>query len=415
MSETLSESALLSLLDIARMLAATTDLPQVLERVIDAGRSVLHADRGAVFLYDDKARELHTLVATGEKEIRISIDKGIAGDTARTRAIQNVPDCYADPRFNQDVDRRTGYRTHSLISVPLIGLEDELVGVLQLLNPDKPHFDEVDERVAGALAGQAAVAIQRARLLDERIVKLKLERDLSLAREIQQGVLPQDVPHIDGYELAAFNDPADETGGDIFDLVVDDAGGVMMMLADATGHGIGPALSVTQARAMFRMGQRLHADLDRMVVDINHQLCADLSSSRFITAFFGRLDPRAHRVHYQAPGQGPLLHFAAATDDCRWLDASTIPLGIMAEFDMSPPEPIDLAPGDMLVLLTDGFYEYQNGRGEQFDKRRVGEIIIAHKAQSPQAILDALLAAVLGFAAGAPQLDDLTAIILKRV
>jgi sigma-B regulation protein RsbU (phosphoserine phosphatase) len=416
-------------LDVARQLAAPCELGELLAQIIDVGRDVLTADRGSVFLYDDETRELFSKIAVGEEnEIRFSVDKGIAGECARTRTTVNVPDCYADPRFNRAIDIETGYRTRSSLTVPLIGLEDKLVGVLQLLNPDAPFFNDEAEMIAEALASQAAVAIQRARLLDERLVKVKLEYDLDMARQIQIGVLPQEIPPCNGYDIAVFSRPADETGGDIYDLVplgndagCNDAGvnvassPLLILLADATGHGISAALSVTQSRAMLRMGLKFSHDLKPLLANINSQLNDDLAANRFITAFIGVLDPNRHVVDYHAAGQGPMLHYRAADGHCAFFNASTVPLGIMEDLDLDAPPSIALAPGDLFVLLTDGFYEYQNHADDQFGDERVGNVIAGASAGSAQKILDTLIEATLRFAEGAPQQDDLTAVIVKRV
>ena len=414
-------AALLRVLSIVRRLAEPFELNEVLTAIIDSGRELFHADRGSVFLYDDTTRELYSTVATGVTEIRFSIDQGLAGESARERNIVNVPVCYADPRFNQEIDLKTGYRTNSLITIPLIGLEDELVGVMQLLNPSKGRFDEADEQLAALLASQAAVAIQRARLLEERLVKMRLQRDLSLARTIQRGVLPKQLPSADGYDMAAMSRPTDETGGDIYDVVdLKDAvasygtAKMMLLLADATGHGIGSALSVTPMRAMLRIGLRLSADIDQLFTHINRQLCSDLADNRFITAFLGILDTDAHLVDYYAAGQGPLLHFHASDQSCEWIGATTIPLGILEEPPVADRQTIYLAPSDMLVLLTDGFYEYQNAAGKQLGETRIGEVVVHHHREPAQATLDALLECVREYAHGAPQLDDLTALIIKR-
>ena len=122
------------ILAVTRQLARPLDLQTMLERVIDEGRAVLRADRGTVFLYDAETDELFSTVATGTDTLRIPADRGIVGECARTRRVINVPDCYADPRFNRDIDRKTGYRSRCLLTVPLVGYDDSLVGVLQVLN-----------------------------------------------------------------------------------------------------------------------------------------------------------------------------------------------------------------------------------------------------------------------------------------
>jgi phosphoserine phosphatase RsbU/P len=411
-------SSLILILDVSRKLAAPCALTELLELIIKTGQEVIGADRGSIFLYDAAENELYTRVATGESSIRVSIDKGIAGECARHRKTIVVDDCYADPRFNQEVDRRTGYRTTSLITVPLIGLDDELVGVLQMLNAASGRFGPDERDVAELLASQAAVAVQRTLLIEERLVKLKLQHDLTIAREIQQNVLVRRLPRCTGYSLSVFSQPADDTGGDIYDLIrlepKSDSSPLLLVLADAAGHGIGPALSVTQFRAMLRIGLRLAADMDTLIHHINQQLLEDLPEDRFITAFVGVLDPMTHQVHYHAAGQGPLLHYRAADRQVLWRDPSTMPLGMFRDIDTTPTPPIVMAPGDLLALLTDGFYEYQDEAGQVFGKERVGELIHRLHQRPVSEILASLLAEVRAFAGKAPQIDDLTALLVKR-
>jgi phosphoserine phosphatase len=189
---------------------------------------------------------------------------------------------------------------------------------------------------------------------------------------------------------------------------------LLLLLADAAGHGIGPALSVTQFRAMLRIGLRLSADMDALMHHINQQLIEDLPNDRFITAFLGILDPVTHQLRYHAAGQGPLLHYRAAEGQVVWRDPTTVPLGMFKDLDLPPPPPLVMAPGDLLVLLTDGFYEYQDAAGQVFGKERVGDLIHRLNARPTSDILGALLAEVRRFAGSAKQIDDLTALVVKR-
>lgn len=411
--------SLMRVLDVTRELSAPLSLDELLSRVIDAGRDVLQAERGTVFLYDESSRELYATVATGAKEIRFSIDTGLAGECARNRAIINVPDCYADPRFNKDIDRKTGYRTRCLITLPLVGLEDQLVGVMQLLNSAKNCFDANDEKLAEVLGSQAAVAIQRARLVEERLIKLKLESDLQVARTIQMSTLPTELPQIEGYQIAGRSEPAEETGGDIYDLVLQDSDAngddrLIMLLADATGHGIGPALSVTQVRSMLRLGVRLKAPLDELLEHVNRQLAEDLTGGRFVTAFLGELDPKTHELSYHAAGQGPVLIYRAATGECEYADATAIPLGILPDLPSAERVEATLEPGDIAVLLTDGFYEEVDHRKEPVGRERIASVVAAHRDATADQLLEALFSFVDAFVGGRPKDDDLTAIIVRR-
>jgi phosphoserine phosphatase len=165
---------------------------------------------------------------------------------------------------------------------------------------------------------------------------------------------------------------------------------------------------------MLRIGVRLRANLDQVLNQINRQLCQDLGAERFVTAFLGLLDPTTNVVSYQSAGQAPLLHYRAREKQFRWLGSSQIPLGIDESPDSQGTQRIDLAPGDLIVLLTDGFYEYPNGRGEQFSTQRVADVISANFSKPAREILAELLSATRSFADGAPQMDDMTALIIKR-
>ncbi|HTL27598.1 MAG TPA: SpoIIE family protein phosphatase, partial [Tepidisphaeraceae bacterium] len=165
---------------------------------------------------------------------------------------------------------------------------------------------------------------------------MKIQHDLAIARRIQMDVLPREIPPCPGYDMVAYSLPAEQTGGDIYDLValaLDDEDpskppSLVLLLADATGHGIGPALSVTQVRAMLRIGVRLRAELSNVLSQMNRQLCQDLGAERFVTAFLGLLDPSHHSVNYYSAGQAPLLHFRSRDRRIEWLDSSMLPLGI---------------------------------------------------------------------------------------
>ncbi|AKT43541.1 PP2C family protein-serine/threonine phosphatase [Chondromyces crocatus] len=411
-------SSLLSILEVSRRLAVQHELDDVLELILHTGREVLGAERGTVFLYDTARRELYARVATGGTAIRFPADRGIAGECVRSRKTVVVNDCYADPRFNPEVDRQTGFRTRCLIAVPLVGIDQELVGVLQMLNTSGDQFTWDDQTVAELLAAQAAVAIQRTLLLEERLIKLKLQHDMAIARDIQQNVLVRRLPPCPGYTLSAYNQPADATGGDIYDIIPLDqhaeASPLLLLVADATGHGIGPALNITQLRAMLRLGLRLSADLPLLLNHINQQLVQDLPGDRFITAFLGVLDPIQHQVRFHAAGQGPVLHYRATTGEIVWRETSTTPLGMFPEIDVEPPPPIHMDPGDLLVLLTDGFYEYQNAAGEELGPERVGELIARIHENPVDQILATLLSMLREFAGSSRQNDDLTALLVKR-
>ena len=401
------------ILAVTSKLAAPFDLMTMLAEVVNAAKQVLHADRGSVWLYDPAANELVLEIATGIAPVRVPVAAGIVGACAHDRKIINVPDCYADARFNRDVDKASGYRTRCMLALPLIDHKDVLVGVMQVLNKAGGVFDADDELLARALAAQCAVALQRVRMTEALIEGEKMRQELEMARAVQMSTLPAVMPALPGYDLFGMSRPASLTGGDTFDLAQLPQG-LLVVLGDATGHGIAPALSVTQMHAMLRMAFRLGADLETAYMHVNNQLSATLADDRFITAFIGLLDGSTHRMRFHSGGQGPILHFQAATGACARYNPTSFPLAAMPLTAMRPAVAVDIMPGDILALLSDGVYEYHDGDNEQFGEERV-EAILRTRHMLPMAELSSvLLAGVEAFAHGAPQEDDITIVLVKR-
>jgi phosphoserine phosphatase len=409
----LSAKDLQTVLEVTRALAAPFDLMTMLSEVTAAARQVLRADRASVWLHDAPSDELVLKVATDVRDVRIPLGTGMVGACARERRMINVPDCYADARFDPSVDIRTGYRTRCALTLPLIDYKGELVGVMQVLNRRDGVFDEGDEELATALAAQCAVALQRVRMMAALLEGERMRQELELARSVQMSTLPSAMPSVAGYDAFGMSRPATETGGDTFDLAQRD-GGMLIVLADATGHGIAPALSVTQMHAMLRMALRLGTDLEATYVQLNNQLGETLAEDRFITAFIGLLDPSAHSVRYVSPGQGPIVHFHAGTGRCTVHKPTSFPLGAMPLVKARPAPTLSFDPGDILVLLSDGIYEYCGTHGEQFGEQRVMDIVAEHRHVRMEALAAILLEQLEGFACGAPQEDDITVVLVKR-
>ncbi|HYE03297.1 MAG TPA: SpoIIE family protein phosphatase [Phycisphaerales bacterium] len=417
--------------EVMERLAASSDLDEVLGLIVDSLRDCLDAERASVLQYDPARHELFATRAHGVgASLRFSADLGLAGEAVRTRRIVSVPDCYADPRFNRDVDRATGFRTRCLLSIPLASLDGKLEGVAQVLNKrpgrDGGVFGPGDEAVARALSSQAAIALRRARLLESERRKNKIEADLRIAKEVQQSTLPSLLPDVAGFDIAATTNPAEETGGDTFDLTPlgmpcpggpgDPVSRVMILMADATGHGIGPALSVTQVQSMLRMAGRLGAPLTEIVCHLNALMCEALPAGRFVTAFLGELDAGRHEVAYVSAGQAPIV-VVRASGEFECFDASTPPVGIDPDLKVRRTETVRFGPGDVLVLLSDGYYELRGPGGKGDDMlgvERVVELVRAAIGGSAEEILGALIRGAAAFARGRPADDDQTAIIIKR-
>jgi serine phosphatase RsbU (regulator of sigma subunit) len=258
---------------------------------------------------------------------------------------------------------------------------------------------------------------------------LRIERDLQIARRIQQSTLPKKLPVIDGFDLAVWSEPATETGGDTYDVIGisdPDAGDGMiqhadgpvsravLLLADATGHGIGPALSVTQVRSMLRVATRATLELSRIATLLNRQLCADLPSGRFVTCWLADLDSKQNRLQAVSAGQGPLLWYRAASDEFVVRYADTTPLGMFDRGEIEIPPAIELGPGDVFLVASDGIFEARNAADEELGQDRVCEVIRERHEGGASDILAALRRATDRFAAGRQADDDRTVLVIKR-
>lgn len=285
---------------------------------------------------------------------------------------------------------------------------------------DEPCRVKSDVREFSSLAGAHENMRQSLQSL------MKLERDMQLARQIQQKTFPSQLPDIKGYQIDAWSQPADETGGDSYDVIglkvvnneiqicIEHPDKVLFLLADATGHGIGPALSVTQLRAMLRMSVWSNVLDINTIEHINEQLMHDLPDGRFVTAWLGSLDVQKHEMMSFSAGQAPLLHYHAKSDTFDVLDADTPPLGVMSPLPIENRNLINFECGDMFIVFSDGIYEAMQTNGEMFGMERVIQVVREHHAQGVADISQAIKQAVKSFAHGCKTIDDQTAMIIRR-
>jgi phosphoserine phosphatase RsbU/P len=300
-------------------------------------------------------------------------------------------------------------------------------GVAQVLNTTTgAGFTPECKAIALRLGEIAALAIKRAALLESERAKQRYEADLAIARQIQEAAQAGALPTIDGYDIATSFHPADETGGDAFDVVdlrqIEDRAGAraeaLLFLADATGHGVGPAISSVSTLAMIRLAARLGGWLDSIARAVNRQSCDDLPTGRFVTAFIGELDAPEGVIRWVSAGQAPLLHVRAderLDEERESFMANAPPLGVIEDFEPDDAPPFALGAGDLFAVLSDGYFETASPSGELFGTTRVLDVLHAHKNAPASEALDRLLEEVVRFGGGAPAADDRTGIIVKRL
>jgi serine phosphatase RsbU (regulator of sigma subunit) len=245
-----------------------------------------------------------------------------------------------------------------------------------------------------------------------------IEQDLAVARSIQQALIPHSAPTIPGYEIAGWNRPADQTGGDYYDWQPLPDGNWIITLADVSGHGIGPAMVTAACRAYVRASVAHHGDLSSLAARVNRLLADDLPDGRFVTMAGIILDPRGGPLALLSAGHGPIVLLLGASGEVRDILPGDLPLAVAADTTFGPHQSLDMSPGDVLALVTDGFVEWSRfdatGNREQFGLQRLRDSLRRHAALAPAAMIQAITADVEAFAGAEPQQDDLTMVVIRR-
>jgi serine phosphatase RsbU (regulator of sigma subunit) len=265
--------------------------------------------------------------------------------------------------------------------------------------------------VSAQIRHHVAAALREAALQNELE---QVNHDLDIARSIQQGLLPGKLPALDQFDVAGWNQPADQTGGDYFDWQALPDGQFAISLADATGHGIGPALVSASCRAYARASFLGNGGQNGVLDRLNRLLAEDLSANRFVTFAVVFLDPSNSNLRVLSAGHGPILWYKYATNTIVNLEAQGIPLGMIAGVKYSQGTEVSLASGDMLVLVTDGFYEWENPDSEEFGMKRLAAVVRESRDCSSEEVISKLRRSVASFCRGTKQQDDLTAVVIRR-
>ena len=406
---------LLRVLDISNQLAVTTDLQELLRQIETAALNVLDCERATVFVYDDRSNELYSCVRERFESIRFPADEGCAGECFRSGEILNVSDAYRNPRFNPAIDEITGFQTRNLLTCPLHGQNRKRLGVLQVLNKRRGRFNEWDATLLTAFAAQSGVALHRHFLLEEYAEYQRIQRELQLARDIQVSLLPKQAPRIDGFDIAGWNRPAEAAGGDFFDFHWLGLDQLMLVVADVAGHGIASALLAAQCYALQRaVFLLLSDDVRDGVTVVNKLLCEDIPDDRFITAFFALLKPSENELIYTSAGHGPTFVLRAADGQAEELPVHGPPLGVNSESVYSLWECVSFEAGDILMVLTDGFFESSAPDGTLFGTERICKAVLRHRGLSAKEIIQKIYAELLKHVKDRKQGDDLTIVVVKK-
>ncbi len=424
-SSSISADQMQLVLDVSRMLAATSDLDPLLHYITQAVAALLNCDRASIFLHDAKTQEMWTKVALGldGREIRIPAGAGIVGATFTSNRMIHVSDPYHDPRFNPDNDRKTGFVTRNILSAPMVDLDGNAIGVVQAINKlgdePQPDFSGVDRSMLQLLCDQAGVAIQRSKLQQAAIESASLRKELDLAKKVQEAMIPRAMPDVPGLQAAGWTKPASVNGGDCFDLWKLCDGRLGILVADASGHGIAPALVVMQARTLVRSLSDTEMDPLKLLVRVNTRLAQDMVPGRFVTMFVGFLSPDGE-LEWASGGHGPILLRARPGAALQSLEPTLPPIGVMDKLDEERAPTVRLDVGGTLVVTSDGITESFSPAEDMFGDERLRAVLDACDAQGDQCaqsrqIIQTIQGAMKDWQCVDEPKDDQTVVVVRRL
>jgi sigma-B regulation protein RsbU (phosphoserine phosphatase) len=406
-----------ALLRVSKALASEIRLDDLLQVIVEKAAEVMDADRATLFLYDETRNELwsKTTQKLEIKEIRLPLGVGIAGTVAKTRTAINIPDTYADARFDPDFDKETGYRTRSILCLPLIGSGDRLIGVIQVLNKkDQEVFNEADESLLSGLSAHVTVALERARLIEAYVEKQRMEETLKLAHDIQMSMVPKIFPPFPDrseFDIFATLAPAKEVGGDFYDFFFIDNDHLCFAVGDVSGKGVPASLFMAVTKTLFRATASNGGTPGEILARLNAEICRDNESCMFVTLFCAILNIRTGQVDYSNGGHNLPYHlYQRGVSPLENLGGRV--LGLVEQSPYASGRMV-LAPGEALLLYTDGVTEAMDSRERLYSDQRLAEFLASNHGSSPRQIVDDLVSDVRSFAGAAPQSDDITALALR--
>jgi len=409
------------LYDISLEITKQLEIPRLLERIIQRAAGLANSRFGQIYLYDKKKNVLLDSVSFNLPEsmqgLVIKPGEGMVGKILNSRKPMIVADY--DSWKGRSTQVASDF-THHSAGVP-VEHGGEILGVFWVgRKKDDPAFTDQDLQILTLFANQASVALANAKQYEE-LQKLygqvkekeRLESELRVAHNIQASLLPQKLPKVSGWELAALWSAARVISGDFYDWFPIPGEKWGLVIADVAGKGIPAALFMANCRSLVRVlcmeGRPPHEAISR----VNELILADAQSDLFVTLFHGVLDPKWGILTYVNAGHPRPIWHHRKSKDITELKATGIALGVQPNIELEE-QSIQIGPGDLILFYTDGISEAQDSQGRFFGERRLRTSLKTLTKKKPDAILDSLQKEIAAFSHGREPSDDLTALLVKR-
>ncbi len=397
-----------ALIRAGQELSANRPLEELFPLILDLAIQAVSAQRGVVMLLEDDGN----LSARAHKGDGFRISTAVRDKVLEDKSSILVRDAQLDDAFRGRMSI-VEQRVHTMMAAPL-QTKDRIIGLIYVDSPFiLREFTKNDLELLTVMANVAAIRIEHARLAQVEVAERIMKRDLSQAADIQKGMLPDEAPHVPNADLAGYNAACRTVGGDYFDFFPYADGRVALALGDVSGKGMPASLMMMALQARVQVLAEEPGDLGGFMTRLNKTTCAKCPSNRFITFFFSVLNPATGELKFANAGHNPPI-VVRADGAVEMLEGGGPVLGVVP-IAMYREMQTQLGPGDMLVIYSDGVTEATNSNYDEFGEERLIEVLKGRRGESASAIVDAVTKALAEFTAGAPQADDITLMVGKRV
>jgi len=409
--------ALLDLIQrVGQALAVHRSLDEFLRVIVHGVFETFPADRALLLLRRPDTGELECVAAyargalAGAAARDVHLPRSVVEAVLQKGTPLLVPDLHADPAFRNSASVVTS-PVRSIAVVPIV-VADRPVGLLYMDSALGQRFMQEDIDLLAVMASILGIKVENDRLVEQRIENERIRYQLASARDIQFRLLPVRPPEVPGYEVTGVSVPCHEVGGDYFDFIELPSGAVAVALGDVSGKGFDAALLMASLHASVRSQAYTAVPVAEKIRAVHRYLWECTPPNRFVTLFYGELDPRTHQFVYVNAGHLPAA-LVRSDGSVEWLEATGLPVGLLGDTTYSD-RAVRLEPGDLMAVYSDGVTELQLPSGEEFGMTRVVDLLRQNRHLGVGYLRDALEAAIRDFRGTAQASDDLTFVLVRR-